>query len=97
MKTQFPIEVDPIALQEDLHDRMRRYLLTALPISRRFPKLRADALGNLSEDDALIKGPYLEALPDFPKGRSLKDFVDEGILHKAFSELDSSVYTRLLL
>jgi hypothetical protein len=96
MKTQFPIEVDPIALQEDLHDRMRRYLLTALPISRRFPKLRADALGKLSEENALIKGPYLEALPDFPKGRSLKDLVEAGILHEAFSHLDPSVYTRPL-
>jgi hypothetical protein len=96
MKSQFPIEVDPIALQEDLHDRMRRYLLTALPISRRFPKLMADAMEKLSEENALIKGPYLEALPDFPKGRSLKDLVEAGILHKAFSNLDPSVYTRLL-
>jgi ATP-dependent helicase YprA (DUF1998 family) len=96
MKTQFPIEVDPIALQEDLQSRIKRYLLTALPISRRFPKLRENALEKLSEDGALIKGPYLEALPDFPKGRSLKNLVEEGILHEAFSELNPSVYSRPL-
>jgi hypothetical protein len=96
MKNQFPIEIDPIALQEDMHDRMRRYLLTALPISSRFPKLMAEAKRKLSEDNALIKGPYLEALPDFPKGRSLKDLVDAGILHAAFSEIDPGVYTRPL-
>jgi ATP-dependent helicase YprA (DUF1998 family) len=96
MKTQFPIEVDPIALQEDLQSRIKRYLLTALPISRRFPKLRENALKKLSEDGALIKGPYLEALPDFPKGRSLKDLVENGILHEAFSELNPSVYSRPL-
>lgn len=96
MKTQFPIEVDPIALQEDLQSRIKRYLLTALPISPRFPQLKANALEKLSEEGALIKGPYLEALPDFPKGRSLKDLVEKGILHEAFSELDPSVYSRPL-
>ncbi|MFN9024980.1 MAG: hypothetical protein ACK5VX_02155, partial [Akkermansiaceae bacterium] len=85
MKTKFPIEIDPIALQEDLHERMMRYLSTSLPISRRFPMLREDALNKLSEDGRLIKGPYLEALPDFPKGRSLKELVEAGILHSAFS------------
>lgn len=96
MKTQFPIEVDPIALQEDLQSRIKRYLLTALPISRRFPKLRENALAKLGENGALIKGPYLEALPDFPKGKSLKDLVENGILHEAFSEMKLSVYTRPL-
>ncbi|MFN9819492.1 MAG: DEAD/DEAH box helicase, partial [Akkermansiaceae bacterium] len=96
MKTKFPIEIDPIALQEDLHERMMRYLSTSLPISRRFPMLREDALNKLSEDGRLIKGPYLEALPDFPKGRSLKELVEAGILHSAFSELDSGVYNRPL-
>jgi hypothetical protein len=47
MKTQYPIEVDPIALKEDLQSRIKRYLLTALPISRRFPKLRENALEKL--------------------------------------------------
>lgn len=92
----FPIEVDPLALQEDLHDRMKRYLLTALPISGRFPNLRAEARQKLSEDDALIKGPYLETLPDFPKGKSLKDLVEAGVLHEGFSRLDPTVYERPL-
>lgn len=96
MKTQFPVEVDPIALQEDLQSRINRYLLTALPISHRFPNLRESALEKLSEDGALIKGPYLETLPDFPKGRSLKDLVEEGVLHEAFSDLKPSVYSRPL-
>ena len=65
-----PIEVDPVQLEEDLDDRMQRYLLTALPIHRRFPKLREQALAELSRSASIIKGPYLEALPDFPKGRS---------------------------
>ena len=96
MKPHFPIEVDPVALQEDLHDRMRRYLLTALPISRRFPKLREEAHKKLMDGDSLIKGPFLETLPDFPKGKSLKNLVEEGTLHEGFSKLEPDVYQRPL-
>lgn len=96
MSNPYPIEVDPIALQEDLQARMRRYLLTALPINRRFPKLKAEAASRLGENDALIKGPYLEALPDFPKGKSLRALVEENVLHPAFSDLDPSVFGRPL-
>lgn len=96
MKPHFPIEVDPVALQEDLHDRMRRYLLTALPINRRFPKLREEAHKKLMDGDSLIKGPFLETLPDFPKGKSLENLVDEGLLHEGFSNLEQDVYQRPL-
>lgn len=96
MSNPYPIEVDPITLQEDLQDRMKRYLLTALPINRRFPKLRGEAARMLEADASLIKGPYLEALPDFPKGKSLKGLVEEGVLHSGFSRLDHAVYCRPL-
>lgn len=91
-----PIEIDPILLQDDLQERMRRYLLTALPIHRRFPKLREQASRELSKSAALIQGPFLEALPDFPKGKSLKKLVEEGLLHPGFAQLDLDVYTRAL-
>lgn len=91
-----PIEVDPIVLQEDLQERMRRYLLTALPIHRRFPMLREEASKELSRGASLIQGPFLEALPDYPKGKSLEDLVSEGLLHDGFARLDQSVFTRTL-
>lgn len=91
-----PIEIDPISLQEDLQERMLRYLLTALPIHRRFPKLREQANRELSKSAALTQGPFLEALPDFPKGRSLERLVNEGILHPGFAQLDQDVFTRAL-
>lgn len=91
-----PIEIDPIRLQEDLQERMRRYLLTALPIQRRFPKLREEASTELSKGASLIQGPFLEALPDFPKGKALNDLVAEGLLHEGFQFLEPSVFTRPL-
>ena len=35
----------------------------------------------LMDGDSLIKGPFLETLPDFPKGKSLKNLVEEGTLY----------------
>lgn len=91
-----PIEIDPVELQTDLKDRMRRYLQTALPIHRRFPRLREQAVSELSRENTLVRGPYLEALPDFPKGRSLNDFVEEGLLHEGFRSLNAEVLNRPL-
>lgn len=89
-------EIDPILLQEELQNRIRRYLLTALPISRRFPNLRAEAERLINQPEMVIKGPFLEAIPDFPKGASLKDLVEEGLLHEGFAQLGSTVYERRL-
>lgn len=89
-------EIDPIALQDELQQRIRRYLLTALPISRRFPELRAQAETLINKPETVIKGPFLEAIPDFPKGHSLKQLVDEGVLHDGFSCLGSPVFERPL-
>lgn len=91
-----PIEIDPVELQKDLQDRMRRYLSTALPIHRRFPEMRRLAEKELSGSAALIQGPYLEALPDFPKGASLADLVNDGILHEGFRDIDPRVLGRPL-
>lgn len=89
-------EIDPITLQSDLQQRIRRYLLTALPINRRYPLLRAEAERLIDQPDTVIKGPFLEAIPDFPKGKSLKDLVAEGVLHDGFSRLGPVVFERSL-
>lgn len=89
-------DIDPIQLHEDLKARVRRYLLTSLPISDRFPNLRKEAERALSEPDKLIKGPFVEALPDFPKGKSLQDHVEAELLHEGFSRLREAEFTRKL-
>ena len=89
-------EIDPILLHEDLQQRVQKYLTTALPISNRFPSLQAEVERKLSLKDTLVKGPYVEALPDFPKGESLKDFVEQGVLHEGFAKLTSAEFERPL-
>lgn len=91
-----PIEIDPVALQKDLRERMQRYLQTALPIHRRFLKLREAAQKQFATETILIKGPYLEALPDFPKAQSIEDLVQRDMLHCGFRHIDKNVYKRKL-
>jgi hypothetical protein len=92
----YPTEIDPVALQNDLQDRLQRYLKTALPIHRKFPKLKKQAEDELFKSGRLIKGPYLEALPDFPKSSSLEDLVIGDLLHEGFCKLDTKVVERPL-
>lgn len=89
-------EINPIHLQSELQERLKRYLMTALPINDRFPDIRQQAKDYLNRENVLVKGPYLEAIPDFEKGSSLKDLVEEGLLSPAFGNLDSAVYERPL-
>jgi hypothetical protein len=72
-------EIDPIRLNRELQETIRRYLLTALPISERFPKLRAEAHKQLGASDKLVAGPFVEGIGDFEKGRSLAQLVEEGL------------------
>src|SRR6476660_4430338 len=87
-------EIDPIELNRELQDTLRRYLLTTLPISDRFPKLRAEAHRQLGETDKLVAGPFVEAISDFEKGKSLSQLVEENALHCGFGALHTSEYER---
>ena len=89
-------EIDPIRLNRELQDTIRRYLLTALPISDRFPKLRAEAHKQLGATDKLVAGPFVEGIADFEKGKSLAELVKEGLLHTAFSQFDDAEFSRPL-
>jgi ATP-dependent helicase YprA (DUF1998 family) len=89
-------EIDPIRLHEDLEQRLQRYLLTTLPISDRFPLLRKAAQSALSEPNKMVKGPFVEALPDFPKGSSLENHVQTGLLHEGFNRLKPEEFKRKL-
>jgi hypothetical protein len=90
-------ERNPFVLYRTLRDTLRRYIPTTLPISRRYPKLREEfrALVNRQE---LIQGPFLEALPDFEKGKPLRELLRSqgGFLHNALAGLPSQVLNRPL-
>jgi len=90
-------ENNPLILYRNLRDTLRRYIPTTLPISRNYPQL-TQAFQDLLEAEELVKGPYIEALPDFEKGDLLRSLLKEngGFLHNSFSQLPDSLLDRVL-
>lgn len=89
-------EIDPISLEHELRDRLRRYLLTTLPIHERFPELRKRVHHLLGSEEQLVNGPFVEAISDFEKGKSLAELVSDGFAHEALTELGEFEFRRPL-
>lgn len=90
-------EHNPLVLYRTLRDTLRRYIPTTLPIARRYPELRR-AFRDLVEQKELVKGPFLEALPDFEKGATLRTLLRSqgGFLHDGLAALPEHVLNRAL-
>ncbi|NEV62345.1 DEAD/DEAH box helicase [Thiorhodococcus minor] len=90
-------EHNPLVLYRTLRDTLRRYIPTTLPISRRYPILRRE-FRQLLEGKELVKGPYLEALPDFEKGETLRSLLRDqgGFLNDGLGALPDSLLDRPL-
>lgn len=81
-----------------LESSIRRYLKSALPVSRNYPKLREEIEQLLNQTGLLLKGPFIEALPDFQKGGSLESLAtgENPLLHEDFAQLPENEFTRPL-
>ena len=83
-------ELDPLSFKIHLGDVLARYITTAAPVSpARAPRL-SKAIAEACAKAGLVKGPFVESLPDFEKGGSIRQLVAEGVLHEAWAELESS-------
>ena len=89
---------NPITLGKNIEETIRRYLETALPVHRNYPELKKAIAEQLRQKDLLLKGPFVEALPDFFKGCSLKDLVEgeDPLLCEDISKLPENEYVRPL-
>lgn len=94
MNTNF--EINPIQLREEFKTGLRSFYETALPVSDRFPELKKAIHNSLSEESRTIKGPFLETLPDFRKGKSIRQLVAEKLLHPGFLEMEKDIVDRPL-
>lgn len=92
------IETNPITMGQGLESSIRRYLRSALPVSRNYPKLSAEIEQLLNQPGLLLKGPFVEALPDFQKGGSLESLTvgEQALLHADFARLPENEFTRPL-
>jgi hypothetical protein len=91
-------EQNPIQLGRELKDTLRRYLKAALPVSTRSPHLREAVHRALDEQAELVKGPFVETLPDFVKGVSLQALAggNSPLIHQSFSRLPEHEFKRRL-
>ena len=90
-------ESNPLELVDNLRTTLEAYLPTTLPISRRYPRL-AKEFRQMIAKQPLVKGPYVEALPDFEKGRTLGELLRSrgGFLNDGMDRLPRSWLDRRL-
>lgn len=84
-------DTNPISFSQDLKTVLARYIATTLPISRRYGNLSRE-FRLLLEQEQLVQGPYVEALPDFEKGETLAGMLkkDGGFLHDGLGLLPTA-------
>ncbi len=88
---------NPYLLAQSIEATLKRYIPTTLNISRNYPRLR-QRFRELLAEQVLVKGPYVEALPDFEKGATLRTLLRKngGFLHDGLEDLPDALLDRPL-
>jgi ATP-dependent helicase YprA (DUF1998 family) len=77
--------INPLIAVDKLKASYIRYLKTAFPIQDH--DIRDEFWKALESQGTLVKGPLLEATPEFLKGPSIEGMVSQGILNESFQNL----------
>ncbi|SIT05278.1 protein of unknown function [Roseivivax lentus] len=92
-------DLDPNAFRGQLNDTLARFVSTSSPVNDiRAPHLAAELRAQIARM-TFVKGPYVETLPDFEKGRSLETLMADGLLApawSAFAETAPGIWSRPL-
>ena len=90
-------DANPLVLAENLDRSLKRYIAASVPIHRRYGDLR-EHFWQLLSQEKLVSGPYLESMPDFEKGKPLRDLLQKngGFLHDGFAYIDEATLARKL-
>ena len=83
-------EMDPLTFKSSLGITMARYTSTAAAVSAARARRLAKAVAKTIENADLVKGPFVESLPDFEKGETLEELVAAEKLHQHWSALAES-------
>lgn len=90
-------ELDPLLFKTRLRETLARYTSTAAGVSAaRAPLLSQRVAATIAAAD-LVKGPFVESLPDFEKGASIRQMVQDGLLHRGWTALDGNDSGRALM
>ena len=91
-------ELDPLKLRDELVAILPRYIATAVPITRERAPLLADEVLQVlrSRAGSLVKGPYLESIPDFRKGANLNNLVEDELFDLKWLTMEDTGHASLL-
>jgi ATP-dependent helicase YprA (DUF1998 family) len=80
-----------------MRETLARYITTAVPISdERSPRLAKTVRDSITGTASrLVTGPFLESLPDFEKGRSLRQLVEDGNFSSQWRGMVDTGHTHL--
>lgn len=73
-------DMDPLRFRKVLEARLRSFTTAAASISPVVAPLLRAATNQMIRGEGLIKGPFVESLPDFQKGDSIQSLVAQGAL-----------------
>ncbi len=90
-------EANPLKLAQILQETLTRYITTTVPIHSRYPKLKED-FWHILKSEHLVKGPYIESVPDFEKGKTLSSLLQKngGFMHDGLGCLEPEILDRKL-
>jgi hypothetical protein len=90
-------EANPLKLAQTLQDTLIRYITTTVPIHSRYPNLKED-FWELLKNERLVKGPYIESVSDFEKGKTLNSLLQKngGFMHDGLGLLKPEILDRKL-
>jgi ATP-dependent helicase YprA (DUF1998 family) len=81
------VSINPIAATKLISESYFSYLTTTFKLQNE--SLQNQFRANLTEKSRFIKGPILEATPEFEKGKNILELIDEGIIPQAFLRLNN--------
>ena len=83
-------DLDPNAFRSQLNDTLGRFVSSSSPVNEiRAPRLAAELRRKIGALN-FVKGPFVETLPDFEKGRSIEQMVAARELHDAWTALKAN-------
>ncbi|MFN3208939.1 MAG: DEAD/DEAH box helicase [Roseovarius sp.] len=73
-------ELDPLHFRKTLERQLRSFTTAAAAVSPVVAPALGDAISKMIEGETLIRGPFVESLPDFEKGDSIEKLVSDEVL-----------------
>jgi ATP-dependent helicase YprA (DUF1998 family) len=82
--------LDALRATRRIGDEYRRYLRATFPLRR--PDLREEFAARLEDGFRLQRGPILQAAAPYVRGASVRELVNEGVLHPGLLRLPETVF-----